>query len=540
MTKLTYNGKTLIMPGGGSIQTLPTKKSVLLSDSSTYLYVGNRFDKTNYNIKFTINRDGKKEFGTLDISVLDEYNSEVSNVTTTLGDDLGFDFGARNKDLDFYGDSTNIGTTTGKWSNTLIGPNNKMYGIPNTDSRIIEFDPESGDINFYTDPSIMISTTSVIFANKIYAFPSDDDYMYEFNIDTKQFKFFDIGGSGLSVKFRGNPAVILNNKIYVFPFNYDSILEIDPNESTVNKINTGVTPVFFNFVIAPILGDNDKIYYLPSDYPTIMEFNPADGSINFLGDASILTDPSIVGSSIRRWVGVVKADNGKIYGIPSRASKVLEFNPSDGSINLLGNLDSLSVASAKWNTGTLSSDGKIYAFPWITDHILQINTLDGSVNIYGSSQLPIVNTGWGTCVEGLNNKIYSLPYKETRILEFDPTDGSINFFDISEVPGTYKFDMPGQMFASSNNRLYGVPLRADRAIEFNPDNGSIHYIGLNELTPGLTTAYRIINEFNNKLYSIPSDETRILEIDPYRRDVQLIAKDISTNTSDGEIVYTIK
>ena len=66
-----------------------------------------------------------------------------------------------------------------------------------------------------------------------------------------------------------------------------------------------------------------------------------------------------------------RARSGKIYGIPWRSNKVLEFDPTTKAIALLG---AFTATNFTWHGGALTKDGRIIAVPYNSAWILEIGT----------------------------------------------------------------------------------------------------------------------------------------------------------------------
>ena len=71
--------------------------------------------------------------------------------------------------------------------------------------------------------------------------------------------------------------------------------------------------------------------------------------------------------------GGVLAKNGKLYGSPFSATKILEINSVEKTIRNFGNV---SEKLCKWEGGTLAHNGKIYSFPFNANSVLEIDTDD--------------------------------------------------------------------------------------------------------------------------------------------------------------------
>ena len=79
------------------------------------------------------------------------------------------------------------------------------------------------------------------------------------------------------------------------------------------------------------------------------------------------------GSGEFQWYGGVLAPNGKIYGIPRNASRVLCIDPATEQATLVGG-DLSGSGDNKWVGGVLAPNGKIYGIPRDASRVLCIST----------------------------------------------------------------------------------------------------------------------------------------------------------------------
>ena len=78
--------------------------------------------------------------------------------------------------------------------------------------------------------------------------------------------------------------------------------------------------------------------------------------------------------------GCVGGANGRIYGIPYHANRVVEYCPSTGTTRKIG--PDLGDSYYKWEGGVLGIDHCIYGCPYYwADQILKIDTSDDSASV---------------------------------------------------------------------------------------------------------------------------------------------------------------
>ena len=107
-----------------------------------------------------------------------------------------------------------------------------------------------------------------------------------------------------------------------------------------------------------------------------------------------------------KWSAFVDGEDGFFYGIPSRARRVMKFNPLNKSLTEIG--PDLGEREAKCQCGVRSNNCSFYWAPYCADHILKIDTIQGTVETLDDVELP--ETGSRLWMSGAlaqdNNTIY--------------------------------------------------------------------------------------------------------------------------------------
>ncbi len=194
-----------------------------------------------------------------------------------------------------------------------------------------------------------------------------------------------------------------------------------------------------------------------------------------------------------KWAGGVLAPNGKIYGIPSAATSILEIDPSDDSSALIG-----TGLSGGWVGGVLAPNGKIFGIPWNGTTILEFNPETLDIVEFASPQ----NDYYGAIV-GPDGLIYCIPYDASNVLVIDP-----------ETRETKSIGSGGPKWAQGvlapDGTIIGIPRDSSTVLVIDPTLQDVRFFGnLVETTfwnGGSITP-------NGKIYSIPRGNTQILEID---------------------------
>jgi hypothetical protein len=307
-----------------------------------------------------------------------------------------------------------ISGTEAKWWGGVMGPDNKIYGIPFNAADILIIDPLTNT-----------ATRSTMGAN--------------------------ISGSNKWASGCLGP----DGKIYCAPFSAPDVLVIDPVAGTAVRTNFGLDLSGSVKWAGAVVGADNKIYFIPRNSTNILIIDPATGTATRSNLGADLT-----GSN--KWSGGILAVNGKIYGVPRDALDILIIDPAAGTASR-SNLGAAFTNSHKYADGILAANGKIYAIPWTNSPAILIidpETNTASLNTMGANLS--VSSGWSEAILGPQGKIYTVPYKTSDMLIIDPATGTATR---SSIPGmepssTIKW-IAGDII---NNKFYGIPYESEEII----------------------------------------------------------------------------
>jgi YVTN family beta-propeller protein len=171
------------------------------------------------------------------------------------------------------------------------------------------------------------------------------------------------------------------------------------------------------------LSNNDVVYFTPSTASTVLK-------VRRYADVS----PSIpnetfgsFGTDVNKWIGAVRAQNGKIYCIPHNATEVLVIDPTTDSTTTFGTLP---AGGQKWHGGCLApANGKIYGMPYDSDTVLVIDPATDTVTTIGPIPSVTATSGRFTgCVVSTSGKLYGIPYNASSVLTIDPSNDTLTVF----------------------------------------------------------------------------------------------------------------
>ncbi len=238
------------------------------------------------------------------------------------------------------------------------------------------------------------------------------------------------------------------------------------------------------------ISSDDKVIFTPCWGTYVAEYDPVTNTVTTFGEGQC-------GGSQEKFIGSVKALNGKIYCIPHDATFVLEIDPITKECIQFGNL----IGTKKWAGGVLHPNGKIYCIPFDATQVLEIDPVNKSTTLIGSS-LPNTASKYRGGVLAPNGKIYGCSYNDSSYLEIDPINQIVISFGY--IAGTVKHT--GGCLAG-NGRVYAAPFNV-AAVEIDPTNRN-----LKTLTgTGASKWGGAVFHPNGNIYCLPWTATTTLEI----------------------------
>jgi hypothetical protein len=322
----------------------------------------------------------------------------------------------------------NVGLSTAifQYISGCLGNDGKIYAFPfnginsNDIMKVLEIDPIKESINFgVTIPDHIennynygpsVSSTITLKNGEICGIPQSRNTAIFYNPKTKQYT--ETNEINIIAQWSSG-ALAPNNKIYCPPLRNNKILVIDTQTKTVStdifsSIGTYSDPYAFpgNWAGA-VLGPNGKIYGIPTQETRVLEIDPITNTATTFGSLS---------SSADKWWGGVLAPNGKIYGIPITSTTILEIDPINRSTSTFENTSQFISSGEYFYNGILGADGKIYIIPYNHNKILRLDPETKTLSLYG--YLPN-NTSVFAGVLAPNGNIYMLPSGRSDVINFN-------------------------------------------------------------------------------------------------------------------------
>jgi hypothetical protein len=362
-----------------------------------------------------LNREKREEFphpkvgfitSTFNISITASYGEVYKYWSGCLGGDDNIYFGASILEIEFQNELGNILKFDPKTENTtkfiidgeelgfgalICGKDGNVYTIPGVGTTIYKIDVSNQSCTPLVNTNLPLTTLSS---------------------NTTQLKYM----SG---------CLSSNGSIYAVPAYTSSVLKINPSVGTVSTFGT----VSGGNWIGAVFGPDGCIYGIPNQNTTILKINPQNDTISTFGN--------VTGG----WVGGCLAPNGKIYcppRNPNRTSSVLKIDPIAETVTTFGSIDISFFTEwlvggvfptneyVGWQGAVLAPNGKIYCSPLGGKGILEINPEDDTVNVIGVGSLPpFAEQGssfrWSPFVMAPDGKMYAPPTGETKILVLGET-----------------------------------------------------------------------------------------------------------------------
>jgi hypothetical protein len=299
-----------------------------------------------------------------------------------------------------------------KWSSFVDGGDGFFYGIPYFARRVVKFNPldksmteigpDLGELGCKWICGVLANTGS------IYCAPCNADHILK--IDTIQGTVETLDGVELPETgdhlLWASGALARDNHIYYMPSQAYRIMRLNPDNDSLSSVGDDLGEGYK--YRGTVVGKDDHVYGIPYGATRIVKFdltNPdttstvgkeaeewfmcgngvlgGDGYIYAAnGDGQVLqidttnSDYTWIGDRIyseAAWGDPIVGVDECIYWPPSRANRVLKFDPETQQLPSLVGDDLGGGALDKWWSGALARDGVIYCIPFCSSLVLVID-----------------------------------------------------------------------------------------------------------------------------------------------------------------------
>ncbi|EGD79710.1 hypothetical protein PTSG_10695 [Salpingoeca rosetta] len=310
----------------------------------------------------------------------------------------------------------------GKWRNSVLAPNGKVYAMPIRSPHVLIVDPDTNAVDTTTITGFSTGQakwTGAVLApnNKIYAVPADATSVLIIDPATNAYNASAITGLPPGDSKWADAVLASNGLIFGMPNQAASVLIIDP---ATNASDTTTIPVavleggnqWYGAVQAP---NNGKIYAAPGMQTAVLIIDPATNTT----DNTTIAGFPLSARGHLKWRGAVLAPNGKIYCVPQDATSVLIIDPFTDTADTT-TLGGLFPTTSKWYSGVLTPDGRILGIPDHANAVLIIDPIANTTDVT-SLRVPPNQFGWATgLVAGRNrDKVVCVPYGHQAVLIID-------------------------------------------------------------------------------------------------------------------------
>jgi len=227
----------------------------------------------------------------------------------------------------------------------------------------------------------------------------------------------------------------------------------------------------------------------------------------------VQADTELVGDDLtlggEKWSSGVVAQDGCMYFIPARATRILKFDPASGHTSLVG--DDLGDDPWKWRSCVLGRDGCIYGIPYDGQQLLKFNPATETSQLVGG--VPEGGKGkWLGAALGFDGYIYGIPHNARCVLKYDPVYNRTKFLNIDGNCGSTLAKWNG-FVAADDGCLYGIPHDATRILKIDLKTESTTLVGGVLGKEDLKLGVSIIGK-DGCVYGIPYHSKRVLKFDP--------------------------
>jgi hypothetical protein len=246
--------------------------------------------------------------------------------------------------------------------------NNKIYFAPYRATFVTEFDPVTkSTTRLFFDTNIVTHLGTIpqyaqgaVYApnNKIYFIPFSSTKLIVYNLITQSFEYISSSYLEIINESKFNGGIIANDgKLYLIPYSADRVGIVD--------ISTDTISYFGNFASLTHLGgvyaENNKIFQAPISGVSFREIDLLTNTISTFGN---------LGTGSFRWLNGCNGLDGNLYFPPLLANTVLKLNPFTKTFSQIS-ISGLSGSSYYGNL-QLAPNGNLYGFSFDATRFLEV------------------------------------------------------------------------------------------------------------------------------------------------------------------------
>jgi hypothetical protein len=206
------------------------------------------------------------------------------------------------------------------WESGALAADNSIYYMPYCARRIMRLNPDNDSLSSVGDDlvgGLKYSGTVVGKDDHVYGIPEEDTCIVKFDLTNPDTTSF-VGEEAEEQFMCGNG--VLAGDGYIYAVNHaGQVLQIDTTNNNFTWIGDRIHPGGTGWG-TPIVGVDKCIYWLPCDANRVLKLDPETQQL-----------PSLVGVDLGqgdfKWMGGALAPDGKIYCIPYYSTQILVIDP---------------------------------------------------------------------------------------------------------------------------------------------------------------------------------------------------------------------
>ncbi|KAJ8611273.1 hypothetical protein CTAYLR_004137 [Chrysophaeum taylorii] len=353
-----------------------------------------------------------------------------------------------------------------KYLGAVVGEDGCVYGIPGTARSVLKIDPSRGDV-----VSLIGDTRGAFVSNAL---------------QRKRLKWL-----------RG---VAAHGAIYGIPANADRVLKIVPSTGEVSVVGPRLESKRWKYHGAVVSGE--KIVCVPACAGRVLVID-ASGAREI--------GPHFAGEG--KWYGGILGDDGRAYGIPYNANRVLRVDPRSETVETVG--PSLGWGGYKWHGG-VKAGSAIVGIPSHADRVLKIE--NGEVTVIGDAVVGRYKYGGGVHVPG-TSKVYAFPYDARDVLLVDVRTNEVRYLENDDDDDEEVFEARNKWqngFVSRHDGCaYAIPVSASAILKIEPSKDRVSTV-YRDLCGDAKAKWEggVVHPDSGAMYAVPQSSKFVLKIDP--------------------------
>jgi hypothetical protein len=270
------------------------------------------------------------------------------------------------------------------------------------------------------------------------------------------------------------------------------------------------------------------IYCIPSNAAHVLKVDLVKKTTSFISiDFDPEQYPDFALDLTNKWYGGIPGNDGCVYGIPYRASAVLQINTANDSARLVG--PNYGVQKYYWHGG-INVAGRIYAHPSHAETVLVIDTTSRDANAIEIKELPIQyhdeqsastkqSYKWLGGAVGTDGNVYCPACDTTAALMIHTKAGTCSTFGYA---GDARNKWQGGVLSPRDGCVYCIPASGQHVLRISTSTTPPALQLLGSLPAHKDKWQGGHVGLDGSLYFIPENGFRVLRVTPPLQPPQLV------------------